>query len=337
MAITAREFHLASRPEGEPTEDNFRLVETRLPDPGPGEVLVRNLAISVDPYMRGRMRDAPSYAPPWQIDRPVDGGAVGEVIESGSDDVPTGGLVLHGLGWRDHAVLPADRVQVLPRREGVPNSLYLGAFGMPGRTAYVGLFRIAEFTEGDTVFVSGAAGAVGSMVGQLAKLAGAKRVIGSAGSKDKINFITDELGFDAAFDYHDGPVAELLTDAAPDGVDVFFDNVGGEHLEAAIGRMNLNGRIAICGAIAGYNAAEPPPGPRNLGLFIGKRLTMKGFLVGDHADLADEFNERVGAWYAEGRLQVRETVVKGLENTPAAFIGMLRGQNTGKMIISLEN
>lgn len=336
MTITTRAFHLVSRPEGEPTEDNFRLVTDTLPDPGPGEIAVRNLAISVDPYMRGRMRDAPSYAPPWQLDQPVQGGAVGEVIASGADAVDVGDLVVHNLGWRDYAVLPADQATVVPRQDDVPPSLYLGALGMPGRTAYAGLIRIARFRPGDIVFVSGAAGAVGSMVGQIAKLSGARQVIGSAGSSEKINYLRDELGFDAVFDYHDGPAAELLAQAAPDGIDVFFDNVGGEQLEAAIGRMNLGGRIAICGAISGYNKAEPEPGPRNLGLFIGKRLTMTGFLVGDHADLAEEFTEKVGGWYASGQLVVRETVVHGLEQTPAAFIGMLRGANTGKMIISLE-
>lgn len=336
MTITSRAFHLVSRPEGEPREDNFRLITTTLPDPGPGEIAVRNLAISVDPYMRGRMRDIPSYAPPWQLDQPAEGGAVGEVISSGSESVPVGSLVVHNLGWRDYAVLPADQATPVPRRDDIPPTLYLGALGMPGRTAYVGLIRIARFKPGDIVFVSGAAGAVGSMVGQIARLSGAGRVIGSAGSAGKINYLRDELGFDAAFDYHAGPAAELLEQAAPDGIDVYFDNVGGEQLEAAIGRMNLRGRIAVCGAISGYNRAEPQPGPRNLGLFIGKRLTMTGFLVGDHADLVAEFTEKAVGWYASGQLIVRETVVHGLEQTPAAFIGMLRGANTGKMIVRLD-
>jgi len=336
MTITARAFHLVSRPQGEPSEDNFRLVTSTLPDPGPGEIAVRNLAISVDPYMRGRMRDAESYAPPWQLDQPAQGGAVGEVVASGSDQVPVGSLVVHNLGWRDYAVLPAEQATVVPRQDGVSPTLYLGALGMTGRTAYVGLFRVAAFKPGDIVFVSGAAGAVGSMVGQFAKLSGARQVIGSAGSAAKIDYLRDVLGFDSVFDYHDGPAADLLAQAAPDGVDVFFDNVGGEQLEAAIGRMNLHGRIAICGSISGYNKEEPDPGPRNLGLFISRRLTMTGFLVGDHSDIADEFTRTVGGWYASGRLVARETVVHGLENTPAAFIGMLKGDNTGKMIIKLD-
>jgi NADPH-dependent curcumin reductase CurA len=336
MSITCRAFHLVSRPEGEPTEDNFRLVTSSLSDPGSGEIAVRNLAISVDPYMRGRMRDVPSYAPPWQLDRPVDGGAVGEVIASVDSDIPVGALVLHNRGWRDVAVLPAEQATRVPRRGDVPPTAYLGVLGMPGRTAYVGLMRIARFKPRDRVFVSGAAGAVGSVAGQIAKLSGAGQVIGSAGSAAKVDHLLTDLGFDAAFDYHDGPAADLLEKAAPDGVDVFFDNVGGEQLEAAIGRMNRNGRIAICGAISGYNKAEPQPGPSNLPLFIGKRLTMTGFLVGDHPDIAEEFEKTVGDWYTSGRLVVRETVVHGLENTPAAFIGMLRGENIGKMIIRLD-
>jgi NADPH-dependent curcumin reductase CurA len=336
MSITCHAFHLVSRPDGEPTEDNFRLVTSTLPDPGPGEIAVRNLAISVDPYMRGRMRDEPSYAPPWQLEQPAQGGAVGEVIASVDTDIPVGALVVHNLGWRDVAVLPADRATRVARRADVSPTAYLGVLGMPGRTAYVGLTRIARFQPGDRVFVSGAAGAVGSLAGQIAKLSGAGQVIGSAGSAAKVDHLLGDLGFDAAFDYHDGQAADLLEKAAPEGVDVFFDNVGGEQLEAAIGRMNLGGRIAICGAISGYDQSQPQPGPSNLPLFIGKRLTMTGFLVGDHPDIADEFERSVGAWYASGKLVVRETVVHGLENTPAAFIGMLRGENTGKMIIRLD-
>ena len=219
---------------------------------------------------------------------------------------------------------------------GVPSaSVFLGPLGMPGLTAYVGLLDIAAFRPGDAVFVSGAAGAVGSMVGQFAKLSGAARVIGSAGSQDKIDYLLNDLGFDAAFNYHDGPAAELLAEAAPDGIDVYFDNVGGEQLEAAIGAMKLHGRIAICGMISGYNAKSPQPGPRNLGLFIGRRISMTGFLVPDHQDLAAEFTETVGSWFADGKISSRETVVHGLDQAVDAFIGMLRGANTGKMIITL--
>lgn len=336
MPISTREIHLVARPTGEPKPSDFSLVRTELADPAAGEVTVRNLAMSVDPYMRGRMNDRPSYAPPWQLDRPAEGGAIGEVIASENDQVPVGSLVLHGRGWREHAVLPAEEVTVVPRRDGLSPTLYLGALGMPGRTAYVGLFRIAAFKPGDTVFVSAAAGAVGSMVGQLAKLSGAARVVGSAGSPAKVAHLVDDLGFDAAFDYHDGPAADLLAQAAPDGIDVYFDNVGGEQLEAAIGAMKLNGRIAVCGMISGYNATAPQPGPDNLMLFVGRRLSMTGFLVGDHADLTEEFTDRVAGWLAAGELTPTETVVHGLDHAVEAFIGLLRGQNTGKMIITLD-
>lgn len=335
MPIETREIHLVSRPEGEPSHDNFSLQHASLPDPEPGEIAVANLAMSVDPYMRGRMNDAPSYAPPWNLDEAARGGAVGEVVASQSPQIPVGSLVLHDRGWREHAVLPAAEAMPLPRRDDISPTLYLGALGMPGRTAYAGLFRIAAFQPGDTVFVSAAAGAVGSMVGQLAKLSGAGRVIGSAGSQEKVDHLRNELGFDAAFNYHDGPAAELLAQAAPEGIDVYFDNVGGEQLEAAISNTRLGARIAICGAISGYNATEPQPGPRNLGLFIGHRITMRGFLVHDHDDLAEEFTQTVGNWVADGRITTRETIVDGLDNAVDAFISLLRGGNTGKMVIDL--
>jgi NADPH-dependent curcumin reductase CurA len=335
VPTTAREIHLAARPTGEPAPSDFRLVSTELADPGAGEVLVRNLVMSVDPYMRGRMDDVPSYAPPWQLDEPARGGAVGEVLASEVDGLAVGDLVLHDAGWRDHALLAGDAVRRLERVEGVSESLYLGALGMPGLTAFGGLFRTGEFRAGDTVFVSGAAGAVGGLVGQFARLRGAKRVIGSAGSAAKVKFVTDELGFDAAFNYHDGPVQDQLRAAAPDGIDVYFDNVGGEHLEAAIGTLNMHGRVALCGSISGYNASERPAGPRNLGLAVGRRLTLRGFIVSDHADLRSEFAATVGDWLRSGQLHVRETVVDGLDNAVSAFIGLLRGENTGKMIVRL--
>jgi NADPH-dependent curcumin reductase CurA len=336
MPTVAREIHLASRPHGEPSPSNFELVTTELADPGPGQLLVRNLVMSVDPYMRGRMNDVPSYAPPWQIGEPARGGAVGTVVASGADAVPVGSLVLHEAGWRDYALIPAEQAQVLHREEGLSPSLYLGALGMPGLTAYAGLFRIGEFRPGDTVFVSGAAGAVGGLVGQFARLRGAKRVVGSAGSADKVRFVTEELGFDAAFNYRDRAVADQLQDAAPDGIDLYFDNVGGEHLQAAIGALNMHGRVALCGSISGYNATERPAGPNNLGLAVGKRLTLRGFIVLDHHDLAAEFSQTVGGWLRAGQVQVRETVVDGLDNAVSAFIGLLRGENTGKMIIRIS-
>jgi NADPH-dependent curcumin reductase CurA len=335
MPTATREIHLAARPHGLPKASDFRMVETVLPDPGPGEALVRNVVMSVDPYMRGRMNDAPSYAPPWQLDQPAQGGAVGEVILSAVPGLEPGTLVLHNAGWREHALLPQRAFRVLPAGSGLRPSLYLGVLGMTGLTAYVGLLHIAKFRSGDTVFVSGAAGGVGSVAGQLARLRGAKRVIGSAGSAEKVRFLREELGFDAAFDYHDGPVAKLLAAAAPDGIDVFFDNVGGEHLEAALSSFNTYGRAALCGSISAYNATEPPPGPRNHGLVTGKRLTLKGFIVSDHSDLQPEFESVVGPAVRDGQIVVRETVALGLDNAVPAFIGMLTGENTGKTIVEL--
>ncbi|WP_431937474.1 NADP-dependent oxidoreductase [Micromonospora sp. RP3T] len=328
-----REIHLASRPEGWPTADNFRLVTTEVPTPGPGQVVVRNQFMSVDPYMRGRMNDVKSYVPPFALDAPLDGGAIGEVVAGEAAGVKPGDVVLHGLGWREYALVDATAVRKVDAGLA-PVSAYLSVLGMTGLTAYAGLLDVAAMKPGETVFVSGAAGAVGSMVGQIAKLRGAGRVIGSAGSRAKVERLA-ALGFDAAFDYHDGPVYEQLKAAAPDGVDVYFDNVGGEHLEAAIGAMNLHGRAAICGMIAQYNSAEPPAAPRNLALVIGKRLTLRGFLVGDHGHLREQFVQEVAGWLREGRLSYDETVVDGIEQAPDAFLGLLRGENLGKMLVRL--
>jgi NADPH-dependent curcumin reductase CurA len=332
MTILTREIHLASRPSGWPTEENFRLVEVELGDPGPGEVLVRNTNLSVDPYMRGRMNDAKSYVPPFQLDAPLEGGAVGVVLASGDDSVSVGDTVLHQAGWRGHALLNARAVRPVDVSR-VPGSAYLGVLGMPGMTAYVGLTRIAELKEGDTVLVSGAAGAVGSVAGQLARLLGASKVVGSAGSSEKVAWLTEELGFDAAVNYKDGPVGRLLEEHAP--FDVYFDNVGGDHLEAAMFHLNDFGRVAACGAVAGYNDEQPTPGPRNMMMIVSKRLTLRGFIVSDHGDLAGEFYRRAGAWVAEGKLTYRETVVDGLDSTVGAFIDLLRGGNTGKMLVRL--
>jgi NADPH-dependent curcumin reductase CurA len=287
--------------------------------------------MSVDPYMRGRMNDVKSYAPPFQLDAPLDGGAVGEVVASQADGFTPGDTVLHGLGWREYALVDAKAARTVDPNLA-PISAYLGVLGMTGLTAYAGLLDVAAMKAGETVFVSGAAGAVGSMVGQIAKLRGAARVVGSAGSPGKVERLRT-LGFDAAFDYHDGPVAQSLKTAAPGGIDVYFDNVGGEHLEAAIGAMNLHGRAAICGMIAQYNATEPPAAPRNLALLIGKRLTLRGFLVGDHSHLREQFVQEVAGWLRDGKIHYDETVVDGIENAPEAFLGMLRGQNLGKMLV----
>ncbi|MEV1014939.1 MULTISPECIES: NADP-dependent oxidoreductase [unclassified Micromonospora] len=326
-----REIHLARRPDGWPTEDTFRLVETDVPTPGPGQIVVRNQYVSVDPYMRGRMNDVKSYVPPFALDAPLDGAAVGEVVASESPDIAVGATVLHGLGWREYALLDAGRARTVDASIA-PASAYLSVLGMPGLTAYAGLLEVAAMRPGETVFVSAAAGSVGSLVGQIAKLKGAGRVIGSAGSAAKVERLR-ALGFDAAFDYHDGPVRDSLRAAAPDGIDVYFDNVGGDHLEAAISAMNLHGRVAICGMIAQYNATEPPAAPRNLALVIGKRLTLRGFLVNDHNNVRATFVQDVAGWLREGKLSYDETVVDGIENAPAAFLGLLRGENLGKMLV----
>ncbi|MGW8743755.1 NADP-dependent oxidoreductase [Streptomyces sp. WAC 04229] len=329
-----REWHLVTRPVGWPKPEDFALVETEVPTPGEGQVLVRNLYVSVDPYMRGRMSAAKSYAAPYELGKAMQGGAVGEVVASNAEGFAVGDHVLHFLGWREYAAVNAkSAVKVDP--DAAPLSTYLGVLGMTGLTAYAGLLRTAGFKEGDTVFVSGAAGAVGSQVGQLAKLKGAARVIGSAGSDEKVRLLVDEYGFDAAFNYKDAPVSEQLRAAAPDGIDVYFDNVGGDHLEAAIGSLNLNGRIAICGAISVYNNTEPAPGPKNLARLIQTRGRIEGFLVGDHYDLQPKFVEEVGPWVASGALKYRETVVEGIGNNLEAFLGVLRGDNTGKMIVKL--
>jgi NADPH-dependent curcumin reductase CurA len=334
---TGREVRLAARPQGWPTEETFDVVEVEVPDPGPGQVLVRNLFMSVDPYMRGRMNDTKSYLPPFKLDAVLEGGAVGEVIESNSPDHQVGDVVLHGLGWREYAVVDGKQARVLDPKAAPSLSVYLGVLGMTGLTAYAGLLDVAEFKPGDTVFVSGAAGAVGNEVGQIAKLKGAKRVIGSAGSAEKVKHLIDDLGFDAAFNYKDGPVTEQLAAAAPEGIDVYFDNVGGDHLEAAIESFNVHGRAALCGAISMYNSTEPPAAPRNLATVVGKRLTLRGMLVGDHGALMPDFIAEVSGWLREGKLRYEETIVDGIENAPSAFIGMLRGDNTGKMIVRLAN
>ncbi|MFJ4274095.1 NADP-dependent oxidoreductase [Streptomyces coelicoflavus] len=329
-----REWHLVTRPVGWPKPEDFALVEAEAPTPGDGQVLVRNLYVSVDPYMRGRMSAAKSYAAPYELGKVMQGGAVGEVVASNADGFAAGDHVLHFFGWREYAALDAkNAVKVDP--DAAPLSTYLGVLGMTGLTAYAGLLRTASFKEGDSVFVSGAAGAVGSQVGQIARLKGASRVIGSAGSDEKVKLLLDEYGFDAAFNYKNGPVSEQLRAAAPDGVDVYFDNVGGDHLEAAIGSLNLNGRIAICGAISVYNNTEPAPGPKNLARLIQTRGRIEGFLVGDHYDLQPQFVEEVGPWVRSGELKYRETVVEGIENNLEAFLGVLRGDNTGKMIVKL--
>jgi NADPH-dependent curcumin reductase CurA len=334
LPTSTREIRLASRPAGRPVPENFRLAESPLPELGDGQILVRNLYISVDPYMRGRMNDAKSYSAPFALDAALDGGAVGEVIASRSDARKVGDVVVHQLGWREYAVLDADATSVA-RTDLAPASAFLGALGMTGLTAYAGLLKVAEFKPGDAVFVSGAAGAVGSLVGQIAKAMGASRVIGSAGTPEKVARLL-ELGFDAAFNYRDAPVRDQLKAATGGkGIDVYFDNVGGEHLEAALAELNVGGHVAMCGAIAQYNSTEATPAPRNLMLAIGKQLTLRGFLVGGQRQHRAEFFEKMSAWLADGSVRYDETVVDGLENAPQAFMDLLEGANTGKMLVRL--
>ncbi|MEV8333195.1 MULTISPECIES: NADP-dependent oxidoreductase [Streptomyces] len=336
LPASGREWHLVARPHGWPKAEDFALREVPVAEPGEGRILVRNKHFSVDPYMRGRMNDVKSYTPPFKLDHPMDGAAVGEVVASDAEGFAVGDQVLHGLGWREYARVPA-QYAVKVDASLAPLSAYLGVLGMTGLTAYAGLFETASFKEGDAVFVSGAAGAVGSQVGQLARIKGASRVIGSAGSDDKVKLLTEEYGFDAAFNYKTGgSIKEQLKQAAPDGIDVYFDNVGGEHLEAALSSFNLHGRATICGMISQYNSTEATPAPRNLAVIIGKRLRLQGMLVNDHKALQPQFVKDVAGWLASGELKYRETFVEGIENGYDAFVGLLRGENTGKMIVTLN-
>lgn len=334
MPTPIREIHLAARPQGWPTAENFATVPVELPAPDDGQLLVRNLYMSVDPYMRPKMNDVPSYTPPYEVGEALYGAAIGEVLESRVDGWAPGDLVLHGLGWREHAVLTARSARKVEPPEGVSVTHFLGALGATGLTAYVGLLDMAEFQPGDTVFVSGAAGAVGTMAGQFARLRGAKRVVGSAGSAEKVAHLTGKLGFDAAFNYRDGDIRGQLAAAAPEGIDLFFDNVGGDQLEAAIGALHDHGRVAMCGSVSAYNATKAPPGPRNIAQVVTKRLALRGFIVLDHYHRLPDMIREVSAWLASGDLVADETIVDGgLDSAVDAFFGLLRGENTGKMVV----
>ncbi len=330
--ITSREIRLVSRPRGMPTEANFSMDRVELGPLQDQQVVVQNLFMSVDPYMRGRMNEGKSCVPPFEVGRPLDGRAVGEVIESRSRLFKPGDAVVSNFGWRECFIATAEELRPVSRKIQ-PLSVYLGALGMTGMTAWAGL-KLVEVKAGDIVYVSGAAGAVGSIAGQLAKLQGC-RVIGSAGSEEKVKFLVEECGFDAAFDYRTGDVFNQLKAAAPEGIDVYFDNVGGESLEAALSALRVHGRILCCGSIAGYNDEQPRPGPSNLFNIIGKRLTLKGLLVRDWLDRQAEFDLEVGGYFLAGRLKHRETVVKGLDHAVEAFLGLFQGQNIGKMTVAL--
>ncbi len=327
----SREIHLASRPSGLPVAANFALVSTEIDEPAEGQVLVRNDVLSVDPYMRGRMNDVKSYVPPFQVGAPLEGGAVGRVVASRAAGYAVGDRVLSMMGWREYYVADPRYLRRLDARVE-PASAWLGVLGVTGFTAWAGL-RLVDVKAGDRVFISGAAGGVGIIAGQLAKLRGCT-VIGSAGSAEKVRMLRDELGFDAAFNYRDGDVYRQLKTAAPDGIDVYFDNVGGEHLEAAITALRPFGRVAACGSISGYN--EPTPGPRNMAMIIGKRLTIKGFIVSDFEPQRAEFEAEVSTLLDQGTLRARETIVHGIEHTADAFLSLFTGANTGKMLVALD-
>jgi NADPH-dependent curcumin reductase CurA len=327
----ARAWHLKSRPSGMPTQDNFDLKEIDLPPLAEGQARVRNLWLSVDPYMRGRMNDVKSYVPPFQVGEPMEGGAIGEVVESRIDGLNSGDLVQHMSGWRDEAVVPARMTQKLPNLGASPE-LFLGVLGVTGITAYFGLLDAAAARQGDVVFVSAAAGAVGSAVVQIAKARG-MTVIGSAGGPEKCEFVRT-LGADQVIDYKAGPILKSLAAAAPDGIDVYFDNVGGDHLDAAFAIARNNARFAICGMIEGYNAKEPMSF-RFIQRVIAARIQLKGFIVFDYFPRMAEFYAEMGPRVANGTVKSRETVVDGLENMPDAFLGLFKGENTGKMLVRL--
>jgi NADPH-dependent curcumin reductase CurA len=332
MTETSREWRLVARPNGVPAAGDFELVEVEMGDPEDGQILVRNAFISVDPYMRGRMSDRRSYVSSYRLGEPMLGGAVGRVVASRLDGFAEDDWVVHGRGWRAWALSDGRGVtKVDPSL--APVSAYLGALGMPGFTAWVGIHDVGEVREGDVVFVSAAAGAVGSAAGQMARIRGA-RVIGSAGTTDKVAWLR-ELGFDGAFDYRETPTREALRELAPEGIDVYFDNVGGETLEAALGALRERGRVVACGAISRYNDAEARPGPRNLPLVVTKRLRIQGFIIADHSERFPAFITDAAAWARDGRLRWRETVVDGIEQAPAAFVGLLRGDNVGKMLVKV--
>lgn len=330
----SREIRLAARPVGEPGRHHFDLVTTEVPEPAEGQILVRNTWLSVDPYMRGRMDDAPSYIPPFALGAALEGSAIGEVVASRAASVPVGATVSHFLGWREYAVLDAAAATVVDPAIASPSS-YLGPLGTTGLTAYAALTRTAPVKEGDVVFVSAAAGAVGSVAGQLARRLGASRVVGSAGGPMKTRKLLDAFGYDAAVDHRRGDLPGQLAQAAPEGLDVYLDAVGGDHLQAAIGAMRQGGRIAMVGAISGYNATAPAVGPDNLFRAAAREVTLRGMLVSSHFDLFPEWIGRAAGWLADGSLHAEETVVDGIEHAPEAFLGMMRGANTGKMLVRL--
>jgi NADPH-dependent curcumin reductase CurA len=332
--VRAREIHLKTRPTGLPQAHNFELVETELKEPGAGEILVRNLWMSVDPYMRGRMYDRPSYVPPFNLNETIQGGAVGRVEKSNHPDLKPGDLVDSMNGWREAFVVHGGAVQKLPAAN-VPPQAYLGVLGMPGITAYAGLKRIGDPKPGETVFVSGAAGAVGSAVCQIAKIWDCN-VVASAGSDAKIAWLRS-VGVDAAVNYKTcGDLLRAVQGAAPNGIDIYFDNVGGDHLEVALEVARPWARFIECGMISNYNDEAPKPGPRNMSYVVGKRIKMQGFIVIDFWDMREQALADMTKWILDGRLKWEETVENGIEKAPQAFLNLFTGANTGKMLVKLD-
>ena len=332
---TAQQVNLKSRTAGMSTHENFALVTVELSQPAAGEVLVKNLYMSVDPYMRGRMREDAVYAQAYAVNEVMYGGAIGEVIESNDPSLSAGDIVLNQKAWQDRFVAPANTLVKLEPFDRAQLSLYMGTLGMPGLTSYVGLFKFGEPKAGDTVFVSAASGAVGANVCQIAKLKGC-RVIGSCGSDEKAQWLKDECGVDEVINYKTcGDLSAALAAAAPEGIDVYFENVGGDHLQAAINSMNPYGRIAACGMISGYNAANPEPGPNNLMLIVGKKIRITGFIVSDHVDMRDAFLSEMIPWIQAGKIKSHETVVEGIGHAVDAFLGLFSGNNFGKMVVKL--
>jgi hypothetical protein len=333
-----REIHLKSRPVGMPSAENFELVETPIPSPGKGQFLVRNLWMSVDPYMRGRMMDRKSYVPPFQVGAVLDGGSVGRVVESDHDGFAVGDYVCGFAtgGWREYYASEGGAMIQKVDPNLAPLQAYLGVLGMPGLTAYSGLLRIGEPKEGETVFVSAAAGAVGSIVCEIAKIKGC-RVVGSVGSDEKAEWLKRMAGADAVVNYKTcGSLEAAVAKACPRGIDVYFENVGGEHLEVAISVANRHARFVLCGMISTYNAVELPSGPRNLMFAVVKSLRLQGFIVTDFLDMVPAFYVDMGQWIREGRIKWEETIVEGIENAPKAFLGLFTGSNLGKMLVKLQ-
>ncbi len=330
-----RRVVLAARPSGEPKEEDFRFEEADVRSPASGQVLLRTLYLSLDPYMRGRMNAGPSYAPPVEIGQVMEADAVGEVLESKSAELKPGDLVLGHTGWQEYAVAEANALRKLDPRLA-PISTALGVLGMPGLTAYSGLLNLGQPKPGETVVVAAAAGAVGSVVGQIARIKGC-RAVGIAGGKAKCDYVVNELGFDACIDHRTDGLADELAHACPKGIDIYFENVGGPVFDAVLPLMNPFGRIPVCGLIAHYNATQLPPGPNRLPLLmraiLTKRLSVRGFIVTDFRNERPQFEREMAQWLREGKMKYREDVGDGLENAVSAFKGLFRGQNFGKLLV----